>query len=83
MKPTARLRVALRAALRRRYAYAALRVLRRGLVRALEDDMRRSVGPDTYASELDALGTVFWQGLKRLERRFRRPPPFEDPRSLP
>lgn len=83
MRPAARVRVALRAALRRRYAYAALRQLRRGLKAALEDHMRRSLAPGRYSSELDAVSAAFWQGLKRLERRFRQPPPFADPRAQP
>lgn len=81
MRPTARLRVALRAALRRRYAYAALRVLRRGLRAALELHWRRSLEKEVYASHFAELVGAYWYALKALERRFGRLPPFDDPRA--
>lgn len=44
LTPVGRLKVALRAARRRRYAYAALRVFRGGLAAAVREELRRSIG---------------------------------------
>jgi len=82
-RPTTRVRLALAAALRRRYAYAALRVFRRGLRAALEEHLRRSLGPDPYETELELLRSWYRVGIRRLERRFGAPLPFDDPRSEP
>ena len=72
MRPSARLKVGLRAALRRRYGYAALRVLRRALVAAVEAHSARLVGPQAYdgATEGDRLFRLYWEALQRLRRRW-------------
>lgn len=44
LNPSTRLKIAIRAARRRRYGYAALRVLRRGLRAAVADHFERSTG---------------------------------------
>jgi len=69
-RPSTRLRLALRAARRRRYGYAALRVLRRGLTRALADHIERSIGVGRYASELEEIRVLYRRGLAELLRRF-------------
>lgn len=82
MRPATRLRVALRAARRRRYGYAALRVLRRGLSIAVRDHVERSVSPAPYASEWDEIYGLFRRGLAELLRRFGRLD-LSDPRAQP
>jgi hypothetical protein len=72
LRPSTRLRLALRAARRRRYGYAALRVLRRGLRDAVADHVARSIGPARYASELDDIRALYRRGLRDLLRRFGR-----------
>lgn len=70
ISPSARIKVALRAALRRRYAYAALRVLRRGAARAVVDNLERELGQRAYTSQADAILTAYWRALQRLRRRW-------------
>ena len=82
MNPLTRVRVALRAALRRRYAYAALRVLRRGVAAAVRELKRRELGPEPYASERDELAAAYWRALGRLTRRYPSID-LEDPRARP
>jgi hypothetical protein len=77
-----RLRVALRAARRRRYGYAALRVLRRGMAAAVARHFERSIGPRPYASQLAEIRALYRRGLSDLCRRFPRLD-FADERSLP
>lgn len=72
LRPSTRLRLALRAARRRRYGYAALRVLRRGLARAVADHVARSIGAAPYASEIEAIRDLYRRGLSELLRRFGR-----------
>ena len=80
--PAARLRLALRAARRRRYAYAALRVLRRGLRAAVAVHVARSIGDAPYASELSNVRIAYRRGLAELLRRFGRLN-LADPRAEP
>ena len=70
MRPSVRLRVAFRAAKRRRYGYAALRVLRRGLAAAMAAHLERSIGPASYASELEQIRGLYVYALRELRRRF-------------
>lgn len=84
MKAATRIRLALRAALRRRYGYAALRVLRRALGRALEQHDRLTVGPARYdgQAEFQALYDSYRRALERIRRRW---PQLDlgDERALP
>lgn len=82
LTPVGRLKVALRAARRRRYAYAALRVFRGGLAGAVREELRRSIGPRPYASQREQIWRAYWRGLGVLRRRF---PSLDlaDPRSTP
>lgn len=69
--PATYLRLATRAARRRRYGYAALRVLRKGLRAAIAAHLERSVDVRRpYASELDAIQTLYRRGVAELVRRF-------------
>jgi hypothetical protein len=72
MRPAIRVRFALRAALRRRYGYAALRVLRRGLARAAADHFERSIGARPYdgSTEGPALTREYRRALRRLLDRW-------------
>jgi hypothetical protein len=72
MRPSTRLKVALRAALRRRYGYAALRLLRVALRKALADHQRRQLGDRPYAAgpELEAVHTRYRQAVRRLRKRW-------------
>jgi len=82
VNPMTKLIVAGRAARRRRYGYAALRVLRRGLGRALVAHLERSIGPKPYASQLEAIRRRYRHELLWLLRRF---PSLDmaDPRGVP
>jgi hypothetical protein len=84
-RPSTRLKVVLRAALRRRYGYAALRKLRLGLARAVEEHHRRTYeDPRPYdgQAEEDRIYLLYWRGLQRLRQRW---PDLnlEDPRADP
>lgn len=70
MSPATRVKVARRAALRRRYGYAALRVLRRALRRALRDHRERELGQVPYSGNADAIGAAYWTALRALRRRW-------------
>lgn len=70
LRPATYLKLALRSARRRRYGYAALRALRRGLVRAMAEHRARSIGPAVYASELDAIRAGYGRALSELRRKF-------------
>jgi len=82
VRPATRVKIALRAALRRRYAYSGLRLLRRGLRRALEHHRALAVGPAPYDGTSDEIERVYVGALRRLARRW---PclPFADPRAEP
>ena len=80
--PAARLKLATRAARRRRYGYAALRVLRRGLASAMAAHFERSVGARPYATELEAIRTAYARALAELRRRFPTVD-LSDPRAEP
>lgn len=72
MRPSTRIKFALRAALRRRYGYAALRVLRRAVGRAVADHVERSIGARPYAGsgEPEAIAAWYRRGLRRLLDRW-------------
>jgi hypothetical protein len=70
LRPSTYVRFALRAARRRRYGYAALRVLRRGVARAAAAHLEASVGPRPYASDGDAIYAAYRRALAELIRRF-------------
>lgn len=72
LRPVTRLKLAMRAARRRRYGYASLRVLRRGLAAAVEDHVRRSIGAEPYVSEIEAIRSTFARALRDHFRRFGR-----------
>jgi hypothetical protein len=80
--PSAKLRLALKAARRRRYGYAALRVLRRGLARAVATHIERSIDARPYASEMEEIRTLYRRGLAELLRRFDRLD-LADERAMP
>lgn len=82
MNPTTRIRLATRAALRRRYGYAALRVLRRGLRRARDDHRARQLAPAPYSFHTDQLRAAYIYALMRLRRRWPTLNP-SDPRAKP
>lgn len=82
LTPVGRLKVALRAARRRRYAYAALRVFRGGMRAAVREELRRSCDWRPYVSQREVIWSAYWRGLQQLRRRF---PSLDlsDPRSEP
>lgn len=80
MSPIARIRIAARAALRRRYGYAAMRVLRRGVRKALRDHRARQVAPAPYSIDTDEITAAYLAAIRRLRRRWPRLNPT-DPRS--
>jgi len=84
LNPSTRLTVGLRAALRRRYGYAALRVLRRALGRALADHIERSISREAYSGgdELRQIRQLYKLAIRRLGRKF-PDLDFGDPRSQP
>jgi len=82
VSPLARLKVASRAARRRRYGYAALRVLRRGLAAAVTRHIERSIAGQPYASQYEQIYALYAAELRRLRRLFPRLD-FADERSLP
>ncbi len=81
--PLVRLGLARRAARRRRYAYAALRVIRRGLARAMEAHNARSIGPAPYSSELENIRSLYAKSIAELRKRFGASLDFSDERSKP
>lgn len=85
IKPSTYIRLAVRAALRRRYGYAALRVLRRGVRRAVRAHAGRTfdVGHSYDGqSESERLLHGAWYGLQRLRRAW-PDLDLEDPRADP
>lgn len=71
----------LRAALRRRYAYAGLRVWRVAVRRALREHTRRMMDPTrSYSIDTDELTSAYYAGMRRLRKRFPNLD-FLDPRS--
>ncbi len=72
MKPSQHIAAGLRRALRRRYGYAALRTLRRALVRARARHELLTFGPRPYdgQSEREAIATAYWRALRRLAKRW-------------
>lgn len=74
IRPSTRIKIALRAALRRTYGYAALRVLRRGIARAFADHQVRTLGslPYTGSVEREAIRTSYARGIRKLMRRWPR-----------
>lgn len=83
-RPATHVRTALRAALRRRYGYAALRVLRRGLSRANAAHLSRQLGPREYdgTTEARAVYDATVRALRALRRRWPRLN-WWDPRADP
>ena len=73
MKPSTRIRVGARVALRRRYGYAALRVLRRAVRFAFADHRRRTLdAARAYdgARELVAMRAAYNRAVRRLLGRW-------------
>lgn len=69
-RPTTYIRRAMKRARRRRIGYAALRDLRRGLVRAIDAHLLRSIGPAPYASQWEEIYALYRRGLAELLRRY-------------
>lgn len=82
MSPLGRLHVGTRAALRRRYGYAALRVLRRALHAAINQHRARQVEQRPYSIATQELVEAYARALQRLRKRWPHLP-FNDPRSNP
>jgi hypothetical protein len=80
--PLGRLKVGIRAARRRRYGYAALRVMRRALAAAVTRHIDRSIAAQPYASQYDTIYAHYARALAGLRRRFPHLD-FADPRGLP
>lgn len=82
MGPIARIRIGTRAALRRRYSYAALRVLRRTLRAALAVHEAAQRGQASYSTRRTELAEAYSAALKRLRKRWPRMD-FSDERANP
>ena len=82
MNPIARIRLGTRAALRRRYGYAALRVLRRALRTASADHRTRQLAPAPYSIKTNDVRNAYAYALQRLRRRWPALNP-SDPRAKP
>lgn len=82
MAPLARVRLSLRVALRRRYGYAALRVLRLGFRAALAEHRARQFDPRAYSTHTREILDECTRALKRLRRRWPALD-FTDPRAKP
>lgn len=85
MKPSTRIRVSLRAALRRTKGYAALRVLRRGIRAAFIDHRRRSLDQAHFyegEKELVDISRAYPRAVRKLLQRWPSLD-FSDPRSEP
>jgi hypothetical protein len=70
MRPRTHVILAARAAMRRRYAYVALRLLDAGLVKAFcrvrgYDENRRA-----FIREVEAIAGAYRRGLKRIEKKW-------------
>jgi len=70
MAPLARVRLSLRVALRRRYGYAALRVLRTGIRAALAEHTARQYDPRPYSTTKRELIDASAAAVRRLRRRW-------------
>ncbi len=72
MRPTGHIKAGLRRALRRRYAYSALRTLRLALKRAIARHEALTLGTRPYAGagELEAVRHAFGAALTRLRKRW-------------
>jgi hypothetical protein len=71
VRPSTRLKIGLKTALRRRYGYAALRALRRALVAAVESHKAKELGAAPYdGSEGEVIYRLYWQALQRLRKRW-------------
>lgn len=75
IRPSTRIKLGLRAARRRRYGFAALRVLRRALSSALVDLRGWNLDPsDTRPlngrAELQAIRALYMRGVRELRRRW-------------
>lgn len=83
MSPLGLIRVGTRAALRRRYGYAALRILRRAVRRALREHRERMLDPARpYSVSTDELVAAYFAAIRRMRRRWPALP-FGDPRAEP
>ncbi len=85
LRPSTRIKLAERAALRRRYGVAALRVLRRGMRAAISDHVRRTLGPTSYAgsAEESAIRRAYLRAVRRLVARWPSLLLEHDPASAP
>jgi hypothetical protein len=80
VSPLARIRVAKRAALRRRYGYAALRILRRGVRQALQLHRQRQISPLPYSTSTDEITAAYLDAIRRLRKTWPKLNP-NDPRA--
>ncbi len=83
-RPTTRIKIGLRAALRRRYGYAALRYFRRAIATATGAHLAFSIGWGPYdgTSEWTAMLDAYRAGVRRLRRRWPALD-LDDPRARP
>ena len=72
MGPVARIKLGTRAALRRKYGYAALRVLRRSLRVAVAAHRAAQVSARSYSTGRAELADAYSAALKRLRKRWPR-----------
>lgn len=82
MGPITRIRIGARAALRRRYGYAALRVLRRAVRAAVAVHEAAQVDQASYSTRRTELADAYSAALKRLRKRWPRLD-FSDERANP
>jgi hypothetical protein len=74
LSPFGRIRLAKRAALRRRYAWAALRILRRGIRAAMLMHRERQIDGAFrgYSTTTEELGEAYAAALKALRKKWPR-----------
>jgi len=70
LRPSTYVKLAARAARRRRYGYAALRMLRAGVRRAVDAHLAASIGDRRYVSDADAIYARYRAALRELRDRF-------------
>ncbi len=83
-RPATRIRIGVRAALRRRYGYAALRWFRRAVATAAGAHLASSIGARPYDGEAEwqAIRDAYHAGVLRLRRRWPALD-LDDPRARP
>ena len=83
LTPIGVLRISARAALRRRFGYAGLRVMRRGVRRAIKLHRERTLDVSRpYSTSIGDLRQTYFAAMARIRRRWPRLDP-SDPRAEP